>query len=76
MSKAGRKPSRIKSLKNGYYFSISGSTQNSRPIRLMRSSKFEIDIAEREFKNRNFKYLGEVKDNLWQDGENKGKKIN
>jgi hypothetical protein len=42
----------------------------------MRSSKFEIDIAEREFKNRNFKYLGEVKDNFWQDGENKGKKTN
>ena len=76
MSRAGRKPSRTKSLKNGYYFSISGSTQSSRPIRLMRSSKFEIDIAEKEFKNRNFKYLGEVKDNLWQDGENKGKKTN
>ncbi len=76
MPKAGRKPSRKKSLKNGFYFSISGSTQNLKPIRLMRSSKFEIDVAEKEFKKRNFKYLGEVKDNVWQDGENKGKKTN
>ena len=76
MSKAGRKPSRTKSLKNGDYFSISGSAQSLKPIRLMRSSKFEIDIAEKDFKNRNYKYLGEVKDNVWQDGENKGKKTN
>ena len=76
MSRAGRKPSRTKSLKNGYYFSISGSAQSLKPIRLMRSSKYEIDIAEKDFKNRNFKYLGEVKDNVWQDGENKGKKTN
>ena len=76
MFKAVRKQSRTKSLKNGYYFSISGSAQSLKPIRLMRSSKFEIDIAEREFKNRDFKYLGEVKNNVWQDGENKGKKIN
>ena len=76
MSKGGRKPSRAKSLKNGYYFSISGSAQSLKPIRLMRSSKFEIDIAQREFKNRNYRYLVEVKDNVWQDGENKGKKTN
>ena len=75
MSKAGRKPSRTKSLKNGYYFTISGLGR-LKPIRLMRSSKFEIDIAEKEFKNRNYKYLGEVKNNVWQDGENKGKKTN
>jgi len=76
MSKAVRKPARINSLKNEYYFSISGSVQSLKPIRLMRSSKFEIDIAEKDFKNRNYKYLGEVKDNVWQDGENKGKKTN
>ena len=49
MYKAGRKPSRTKRLKNGYYFSISGSAQSLKPIRLMRSSKFEIDIAEKNF---------------------------
>ena len=76
MSKAVRKPSRTKSLKNGYYFSISGLVQSLKPLRLMRSSKFEINIAEKDFKNRNYKYLGEVKDNVWQDGENKGKKTN
>tara|TARA_B100000900_G_C20379179_1_gene633790 strand:+ start:60 stop:188 length:129 start_codon:yes stop_codon:yes gene_type:complete len=42
----------------------------------MRSSKIEIDVAGRQFKNRNFKYLGEVNDNLWKEGENKGKKTN
>ena len=51
MSKAIRKPSRTKSLKNGYYFSISGSVQSLKPIRLMRSSKFEINIPEKDFKN-------------------------
>ena len=76
MSKAVRKPAIIKSLKNEYYFSISGSVQSLKPIRLMRSSKFEINIAKKDFKNRSYKFLGEVKDNVWQEGKNKVKKIN
>tara|TARA_A100001035_G_C27387495_1_gene322826 strand:- start:155 stop:286 length:132 start_codon:yes stop_codon:yes gene_type:complete len=38
-------------------FPISGSVQSLKPIRLMRSSKFEINIAEKDFKNRNYKFL-------------------
>ena len=48
MSKAGRKPSRTKeSEKWIFYFFYFWISTELKPIRLMRSSKFEIDIAEK-----------------------------
>ncbi len=42
----------------------------------MRSSKFEINIAEKDFKNRNYKFLVQVLDNVWYYAKNKAKKTN
>ena len=46
------------------------------PIRIMRETKAGLEEAREQFKNNKFKYLGQVKNNVWLDGENKGKKTN
>ncbi len=52
---------------------IANSTKS---IRLMRETREEMEQFEAQNKHRNFKYLGQVKDNIWLDGENKGKPTN
>ena len=42
----------------------------------MRETREEMEQFEAQNKYRNFKYLGQVKDNIWLDGENKGKPTN
>ena len=71
MKKAGR-PSKVpKRLKDGYYILI--TLMNSRkPIRIMRENRKQMEQAQEKYKNHNFKYLGQVKDHFWIDGENKG----
>ena len=39
----------------------------------MRETFEQMKLVETQYKDRNFKYLGQVKDNFWIDGENKGK---
>ena len=75
MNKKGRPSTKKKKLKNGYYMSISNSI-SSKPVRIMRDTLEEMKLVEKSFKNRDFKYLGHVKDNIWLDGENKGKTTN
>ena len=41
----------------------------------MRETFDQIKLAETQFSNKIVKYLGEVKDNYWMDGDNKGKKV-
>ena len=72
MKKAGRPSRKPKKLKNGFYMSITVSS-SSRPIRIMRETFEQVKLVERHYKDRDFKYIGQVKDNLWLDGENKGK---
>jgi hypothetical protein len=75
MKKRGR-PSKIpKILKDGYYISIT-LNNTSKAIRLMRETHEQMKDAERQYKGRGFKYLGQVKDNYWIDGDNKGSKTN
>jgi|TARA_B110000967_G_scaffold176767_1_gene190427 hypothetical protein len=75
MKKSGR-PSKIpKRLKDGYYMSITLSN-TSKAIRLMRETYEQMKDAEKQYKDRNFKYLGQVKDHYWIDGDNKGSKTN
>ena len=52
--------------------SISNSI-SSKPIRIMRDTFEEMKLVEENYRNRNFKYIGQVKDNIWLDGEKKGK---
>ena len=42
----------------------------------MRETREEMEQFEAQNKHRNLKYLGQVKDNIWLDGENKGKPTN
>ena len=72
MKKAGRPSRKPKKLKNGFYMSINISS-SSRPIRIMRETFDQVKLVEQQYKDRDFKYIGQVKDNLWLDGENKGK---
>ena len=44
-----------------------------KPIRIMRETIEEIEYAKIQFKNQNFEYIGQVKNNFWIDGVNKGK---
>ena len=41
----------------------------------MRESHEQAMLALTQFQNKIVKYLGEVKDNYWMDGDNKGKKV-
>ena len=72
MKKSGRPSRKPKRLKNGFYMSIIISS-SSRPIRIMRETLDQVKLVEQQYKDRDFKYIGQVKDNLWLDGENKGK---
>jgi len=75
MKKAGRPSSAPKKLKDGFYISIILSHSNKR-IRIMRDSRRGVEEARVKYKNRDFQYLGEVKNNFWIDGENKGSSTN
>ena len=72
MKKSGRPSKKPKKLKNGFYMSITISS-SSRPIRIMRETFDQVKLVEQQYKDRDFKYIGQVKDNLWLDGKNKGK---
>ena len=75
MKKAGRPSSAPKKLKDGFYISVSLSHSNKR-VRIMRDSLRGVEEAKVKYKNRDFQYLGEVKNNFWIDGENKGSSTN
>ena len=74
MSNRVRPTTRAKGLKNGFYLElrVKGS---SKATRIMRETFDQIKLAETQFSNKIVKYLGEVKDNYWMDGDNKGKKV-
>ena len=75
MKKSGRPSKTPKRLKDGYYMSITLNNK-SKSIRLMRETYEQMKDAEKQYKDRNFKYLGQVKDHYWIDGDNKGSKTN
>ena len=72
MRKSGRPSNAPKKLKDGYYMSIS-ITNTSKSVRIMRETFEQTKLVETQYKDRNFKYIGQVKDNFWIDGDNKGK---
>ena len=74
MKKAGRPSRKTKKLKNGFYMSIS-IPNTSRSLRIMRESFDQLKLVEQQYKDRDFKYIGQVKDNIWIDGDNKGKSV-
>ena len=70
----GRPTTRDKGLRNGFYIELRDKP-SSKPIRIMRDSHEQAMLALTQFENKIVKYLGEVKDNYWVDGENKGQKV-
>lgn len=72
MGKSGRPSKTPKKLKDGFYMSIS-ITNTSKSVRIMRETFEQMKLVETQYKDRNFKYIGQVKDNFWIDGVNKGK---
>ena len=74
MKKAGRPSRKPKKLKNGFYMSISISN-TSRSIRIMRESFDQVKLVEQQYQDREFKYIGQIKDNVWIDGDNSGKSV-
>ena len=70
----GRPTTRDKGLRNGFYIELRDK-QSSKPVRIMRESHEQAMLALTQFQNKIVKYLGEVKDNYWMDGDNKGKKV-
>ena len=72
MKKSGRPSKAPKKLKDGFYMSIS-VTNTSKSVRIMRENIEQMKLVEAKYKDRNFKYIGQVKDDFWIDGENKGK---
>ena len=75
MKKVGRPSTVPKKLKDGFYISVSLSHSNKR-VRIMRDSRRGLEEAKVKYKNHDFQYLGEVKNNYWIDGENKGSLAN
>ena len=72
MRKSGRPSNASNKLKDGFYMSIS-IPNTSKTLRIMRESREQMEAVKIQYRHRNFKYIGEVKDNFWIDGENKGK---
>ena len=72
MRKAGRPSNSLKKLKDGYYMLV--TVQNTRnPVRIMRETLEQVEQAKNQYNNHDFQYIGQVKDNFWIDGKNKGK---
>ena len=69
--KKGRPSRAPKKLKDGYYMSIT-LKNTTKPIRIMRETLEEVEHAKEKFKNQNLKYIGQVINHVWQDGDNKG----
>tara|TARA_B100000902_G_C27079421_1_gene798123 strand:- start:329 stop:556 length:228 start_codon:yes stop_codon:yes gene_type:complete len=72
MRKSGRPSSAPKKLKDGFYMSIS-IPNTSKTLRIMREDREQMESVKIKYQHRNFKYIGEVRNNFWVDGENKGK---
>ena len=72
MRKGGRPSKKSSRLKDGYYMLI--SLNNFRkPVRIMSETLEQMKVAQGRYKNYHCKYLGQVKNHFWIDGENKGK---
>jgi len=74
MGKRGRPVTKPGVLKEGFYLELRSKGSNT-AIKIRRDSMAEIKLAIKQYeKNKTVTYLGEVKDGVWIDGKNKGKK--
>jgi len=75
MQRRGRPSTQPPKLRNGFYIEL--KTQGSSSgIKIIRKNMDEVKKAMQQYsKNKIVKYLGQVKDGKWVDGDNAGKKI-
>ena len=74
MTNRGRPTTRAKGLKNGFYLELKMKGSN-KATRIMRETHDQAMLALTQFDNKIVRYLGEVEDNYWKDGDNKGHKV-
>jgi|TARA_B110000263_G_scaffold240557_1_gene243851 hypothetical protein len=74
MTNRGRPTTRAKGLKNGFYLELKMKGSN-KATRIMRETHDQAMLALTQFDNKIVRYLGEVEDNYWMDGDNKGHKV-
>ncbi|MBF25493.1 MAG: hypothetical protein CMP49_03120 [Flavobacteriales bacterium] len=75
MQKRGRPSTKPPKLRDGFYIELR-SQGSSGAIKIIRKNMQEVEKAIDQYsKNKVVKYLGQVKDGQWVDGDNKGQKV-
>lgn len=73
MQKRGRPSTQPPKLRDGFYIELKSHGSTS-AIKIIRKNMQEVDKAIEQYsKNKLVKYLGQVKNGKWVDGDNKGK---
>ena len=75
MEKRGRPSTKPPRLRDGFYIELR-SQGSSSAIKIIRKSMAEVEQAMTMYsKNKVVKYLGQVENGRWLDGDNKGQKV-
>ena len=75
MQKRGRPSTQPPKLRDGFYIELRTHGSSS-AIKIIRKNMEEVDKAIKLYStNKIVKYLGEVKNGKWVDGDNKGRKV-
>tara|TARA_B100000902_G_C27142205_1_gene829275 strand:- start:722 stop:949 length:228 start_codon:yes stop_codon:yes gene_type:complete len=75
MQKRGRPSTKPPKLRDGFYIELR-SQGSSGAIKIIRKNMQEVEKAIEQYsKNKVVKYLGQVKNGQWIDGDNKGQKV-
>ena len=75
MQRRGRPSTQPPKLRDGFYIELKTQGSSS-AIKIIRKNMDEVEKAlDLYSKNKIVKYLGQVKDGKWVDGDNKGKSI-
>lgn len=73
MQRRGRPSTQPPKLRDGFYIELKSHGSTS-AIKIIRKNMQEVDRAIKQYsKNKLVKYLGQVKNGKWVDGDNKGK---
>tara|TARA_B100001287_G_scaffold275252_1_gene282413 strand:+ start:2354 stop:2581 length:228 start_codon:yes stop_codon:yes gene_type:complete len=73
MQRRGRPSTQPPKLRDGFYIELKSHGSTS-AIKIIRKNMQEVEKAIEQYsKNKLVKYLGQVKNGKWVDGENKGK---
>ena len=75
MQKRGRPSTKPPKLRDGFYIELR-MQGSSGAIKIIRKNMEEVEKAISQYsKNKLVKYLGQVKNGQWIDGDNKGQKV-